>query len=163
MIVVSNTSPIIGLAAIGCLDLLKRLYDCIITPDAVYQELTVAGKGQPGSSEVRSSDWIVSQAVSNRKLVNVLEIELDEGEAEAIALAVEIKAQLLFIDERRGRSVAKRLGIDVVGTLGILVEAKQKGLIPALRPLLDDLLMKAGFRISQQLYARVLEAVQEAT
>jgi predicted nucleic acid-binding protein len=163
MIVVSNSSPLIAMAAIGRLDLLKRLYGRLLVPEAVNREVTVTGNGQPGAEEVRISNWVISQMVTDRVLVNSLQIGLDEGEAEAITLALETQAQLLLIDERRGRRVATRLGINVVGTLGILVEAKQKTLIPVLEPVLADLLKKAGFRISQQLYERILHVVGETS
>jgi len=87
--------------------------------------------------------------------------ELDPGEAEAIALAKELKADLLLMDERRGRRVASRLGLRFVGLLGILVEAKHKGLIKAVKPILDSLITKAGFWLGNRLYTRILETVGE--
>ena len=161
MIVVSNTSPIINLAAVGQLDLLRQLYGKVIIPQAVYHEITVIGAGQPGAMEVQTLEWIETKQVTNRALVMVLQTELDEGEAEAIALAIELRAGLLLLDERRGRAVASRLGIRFVGLLGVLIEAKQKGYHPAVKPVLDDLVTKAGFWVSQQLYARVLQAAGE--
>jgi predicted nucleic acid-binding protein len=97
----------------------------------------------------------------NRVLVTALQAELDEGEAEAIALAIQLKAHLLLLDERRGRAVASRLGLRFIGLLGVLVEAKQKGYISRVKPLLDHLIAKAGFWVSHQLYARVLREVGE--
>ncbi|MFC1851645.1 DUF3368 domain-containing protein [candidate division CSSED10-310 bacterium] len=115
----------------------------------------------PGASEVREFDWIVSQRVQNRPVVNALDSELDKGESEAIALALEIKADMLLIDERRARQIAIHLGLKVVGILGVLVEAKHKSLIPSLKSVLDNLISKAGFRVSHKLYEKVLEAVDE--
>ena len=161
MIVVSDASPIIGLAAIGHLDLIRKMYKRVVIPEAVYREIAVAGGGQPGGDEVQSEDWIVTQSVSELRLINALKIELDEGETEAIALAVEINAELVLIDERRARAVAARFGLDVVGILDVLVEAKQQNLFTTLKPLLDDLILKAGFRISEKLYKRVLQKVEE--
>ncbi|MEZ5585249.1 MAG: DUF3368 domain-containing protein, partial [Candidatus Competibacteraceae bacterium] len=111
MTVVSNTSPIINLAAIGQLELLKQLYGRIIIPQAVYQEIAMTGAGQAGSREVQQADWISRCTVADGSLISALSVELDAGEAEAISAAVEYQAALLLIDEQRGRSVAQRLGL----------------------------------------------------
>ena len=161
MIVVSNTSPIVNLAAVGQLDLLQQLYEKLSIPQAVYREITVVGAGQPGAMEVQTLEWIGSRRVTDRVLVTVLQTELDEGEAEAIALAIELRADLLLLDERKGRMVASRLGLRFIGILGVLIEAKQRGCIPAVKPVLDDLVARAGFWVSRQLYTRVLEVAGE--
>ncbi len=111
MIVVSNTSPIINLATVGELDLLRRCYGKIIIPQAVYDEIAVVGAGQPGAIEVQTLPWIETKQVTNRTLVKVITTELDDGEAETIALGLELKADLLLLDERRGRIVASRLAL----------------------------------------------------
>ena len=99
--------------------------------------------------------------MQNEIVVRALQSELDHDEATAIALAVERQAEVVLIDERRARAVATRLGLNVVGVLGVLVEAKRKALIPQLKPLLDDLITRAGFWVSAQLYEQVLQAVGE--
>jgi hypothetical protein len=134
MIVVSNTSPLVNLAAIGQLDLLKQLYGGIVIPQAVYAEIVIAGAGQPGAVEVKTLDWIKTRPVANRTAVASLQLELDAGEAEAILLAVELNAGLILLDERKGRRVALRLGLRPMGLLGALVEAKHKGSVVAVKP-----------------------------
>lgn len=161
MIVVSNTSPITNLAAVGQLDLLRQLYENILIPQAVYEELTSGGGQQPGATEVQTFAWIETRAVKDRALVAALRGELDEGEAEAIALAKELAADLLLLDERRGRTVASRLALRFVGVLGTLIEAKQRGLLLTVKPVLDDLVTKAGFWVSPQLYTRILQVAGE--
>ncbi len=161
MIIISDTSPLINLAAVGQLDLLRQLYDRVIIPQAIYDEIVVAGVGQPGAAEVKTASWIETRRSQDQVLVNVLKLELDRGEAEALALAVELKVDLLLIDERKGRIIATRLGLTHIGLLGALVEAKQRGLLSAVKPILDDLIAKAGFWISADLYRRVLLAVAE--
>ena len=161
MIIVSDTSPLINLAAVGHLDLLRQLYQHVIIPQAIYDEIFLAGTGQPGAAEVKAASWIETRRLQDQALVKVLLLELDHGEAEALALAVELKADLLLMDERKGRTIAARLGFAYIGLLGILVEAKQQGAINAVQPILDDLIAKAGFWISADLYRRVLQAVAE--
>ena len=159
MIVVSDTSPITNLAAVGQLDLLRQIYGRVIIPEAVFQELTVVGGHHPGAV-AQQLDWIETRSVSNRLLVNVLRVDFDDGEAEAIALAQEMAADLLLIDEHLGRAVATRLGIRIIGLLGVLIEAKHRGLVQEVKPLVDTL-MNLGFHVKQDLYQRVLQAAGE--
>jgi len=161
VIVVSDTSPIIGLAAVGYLDLLRELYGTVLLPTAVLEELTAAEPPAPALREVQTADWLRVLGVREPALTAALELELDRGEAEAIALAVEHEADLLLLDERKARVVARRLGRPVIGVLGVLVEAKRRQLLPAVRPVLDELLTRAGFRISESLRARVLQETGE--
>jgi hypothetical protein len=161
MIVVTNTSPIINLAAVGQLGLLRQLYGQIVIPQAVYAEIVGRGAGQPGADEVAASDWIRTRQVVNRTAVAALQLELDDGEAEAIALAVEASADLLLMDEALGRAIAARFGLRFIGLLGCLVKAKNKELVSAVRPIVDDLIEKASFWIGRPLYERVLQAAGE--
>jgi len=161
VIVVSDTSPLINLATVNSLNLLHELYSQIVIPQAVYNEIVIHGEGQAGSEEIKSLDWIEVRQVVNNPMVRALEADLDIGEAEAIVLAVEMKADLLLIDERKGRTVAERLEINHIGLLGILVQAKHNGLIPAVGPLMDKLMTEAGFWISNDLYEHVLHATGE--
>lgn len=127
MIIVSNTSPITNLAAIGQFDLLHCLYGSIHIADAVWNELHADEYEWPGAVETASAGWIIRHSVSNRPLVNILRRDLDRGEAESIALALELKAYLLLLDEKDGRHIAQRAGLTVVGVVGMLLEAKAKG------------------------------------
>jgi predicted nucleic acid-binding protein len=130
VIVVSDASPLISLAVAGYLDVLQSLYGRVIIPEAVYQEVTGGVPRLPGALAIQELQWIVSQPVQNDAMVRALQGELDHGEAEAIALAVELQAGLILIDERRARAIAARMGLNVVGVLGVLVEAKHKALVP---------------------------------
>jgi hypothetical protein len=105
--------------------------------------------------------WLEIQSPINSQLLDTLNQTLDPGEAEAIALAVELSADRLLIDERLGRSIAAGYGLKLRGLLGILINAKRQGLIPVLKPILDRLINQAGFRVSQALYDRTLQEVGE--
>ena len=161
MIVVSNTSPIFYLSTIGQLDLLRQLYNEILIPTTVFNEITNVGNTDVSARVVPELSWIKTQSAADQALVRTLSKELDPGEAEAIALAVELKADRLLIDERLGRSTALRLGLKITGVLGILVAAKHNNLIQEVKPLLDILIDRVGFWIDEQLYTEVLQAVDE--
>lgn len=161
MIIVSDTSPINNLAAINQLHLLQQLYGTVLIPEAVYRELTDPSFPVAGATEVQTSNWIKTRSVSDRAIVQALSNELDIGEAEALALAVEVQADQVLIDERRGRLIAARLNIRYTGILGLLIEAKSQGLITAVKPLLDALIIQAGFWVAESLYDSVLRLVDE--
>lgn len=164
MIIVSDTSPITNLAAIGQLDLLRQLYSRVIIPEAVYNEMVDINKIVPGAVEVKTLSWIHTQTVINS--LQVTEIQENNqsihlGEAEAIILSLEMKADLLLMDERRGRIVATNYGINITGLLGVLIQAKKQRLIPAIKPLIDQLITQDNFRVNPQLYTVVLQASNE--
>lgn len=161
MIIISDTSVINNLAAIDQLDLLQKLYGNIVIPQAVYDELTLPNFWVAEANEVQSFNWIKVRSVSNDSLLERLEQELDIGESEAIALAIELKAELILIDERRARKIAEEWNLRYTGILGILIEAKNQGMISAVKPLLDSLIKEAGFWIASSLYKRVLKEVSE--
>ena len=163
MIVISDTSAITNLAAIQYLQLLPQLYNQVTIPEAVYRELVEIDPPVPGTFEVQTAPWLEVRQVVSRTVVERLQVEvrLDPGESEAIALALELNADLLLIDERRGRTEANRLGVRITGLLGILVEAKQKKLIAAVKPLMDALIATSDFRVSSALYNQILDVVDE--
>jgi predicted nucleic acid-binding protein len=161
MIVVSDASPIITLSSVGQLQLLRLLYSKILIPHAVFSEITEVEKDLPGASELAGCDWITVKHIKDKILFKALIADLDTGESEAIVLAVEGNAQLFLADERRARNIATRLGINVIGVAGILIEAKRKNLIPEVKPLLNGMIRKSGFRISRELYNLILNTAGE--
>ncbi|MBM4458800.1 MAG: DUF3368 domain-containing protein [Chloroflexi bacterium] len=161
MIVVSNTSPLTNLAAIGQFDLLHKLYGEIHMPLGVWDELNAGGKRWPGRDEVARSDWVKHHTVQNRALVTALLRDLESGEAESIALCLELAADLLLMDEKEGRRAAERHGLNVIGVVGVLIEAKANGFVNHVRPYLDALRRIAGFRLRESLYSYVLTIVHE--
>lgn len=161
MIVVSNTSPLTNLAAIGQFHLLQLLYEHVHISEGVWAELNANQHPWPGSREVAAADWIEQIPVANHQLALALRRDLDRGEAESIALALELNADLLLLDERDGRHTAQRFGVRVIGVLGILLEAKKKGHIDSLKPQLDALRHTAGFYLGKNVYQYVLELAEE--
>ena len=141
--------------------MLEALYQTVVVPDVVASELAAASN--PTISAILQLGWIQTQPLTNSQLANQLQQErgLDAGEANAIALALELQADDLLIDERLGRQEAVRLGLSIIGILGVLLVAKQRNLIPQVQPVMDTLINKAGFRVSPQLYQRVLALAQE--
>lgn len=152
---ICDASPIVNLARIEALHLLPDLYDAVMLPEAVWQEVVVEGEGQPGARAVRTASWIERRTVSNSDLVRALRQDLDAGEAEAIALAVETDGAVLLMDERHGRETASHFDVPHLGLIGVLVDAKENRHIEAIQPHLDAL-QQAGFWIGDQLYRRVL-------
>jgi hypothetical protein len=161
MSIVSNASPLINLARINQLELLHKLYGEIYIPEAVWQEVVVAGTGLPGADIVATASWIKRQVVTNASLVQALQQDLDAGESEALALALELKAELLLMDEILGRETAQHLGLRFIGIIGILIEAKHAGQVKVIKPYLDALREDAGFRVRETLYEHVLQDVNE--
>jgi uncharacterized protein len=161
MIVVSNTSPLTNLAAIGQFDLLERLYARLHIADGVWAELGSEGRHCPGRDEVSAADWIERHAVRNQDLVTALQRDLHQGEAETIALALEIGADLVLLDEKEARHLAQRLGLRFIGVVGLLIEAKTKGHIAKVRPCLDKLRQEAGFYLSDSVYRHAMMLAQE--
>ena len=135
--VIANASPLINLAAIECMELVREYHGRIAVPPAVWREVVIEGEGKPGASELvaaRSDGWIQVMAPTNESLIGLLKRELDEGEAEAIALAVERNADLILLDERDARRAAATLGLQRTGVVGILMRAKLSGRFVSVPP-----------------------------
>ncbi len=161
MIVVSNTSPLTNLAAIGQFDLLHKLYSEIYISNGVWNELNAFERPWPGSKEVAEADWVHRHTVGNHLWVSTLRSDIDRGEAESIVLASELEADIILLDEKEGRNAARRAKLNPVGVIGVLLEAKNKRFISNLRPYLDSLRQLAGFRISESLYIHALNLANE--
>lgn len=159
-IVVSDATPLIALAKIGQLAWLPDLFGKVLIPSAVYTEITVAGAGRNGAAEIQSANWIRMAAVADRSKVNYLLTQLDIGEAEAIVLAQEQHADWLLVDERKARTIAQQLGLRMIGTVGLLLLAKQQGKLLTIRPLLDAL-RDQQFHLSPKVYDWVLQQANE--
>ena len=161
MIVVSNTTPLIGLAVIQRFDLLSQLFGKIYIAQAVYDEAVIAGREAGGAKhEVSTAPWIEMVKVRDHLAVEVLLDELDLGEAETIILAREIGADWVLMDEKKGRRKLSELGLNKIGTAGLLLKAKQVGLLPLIRPDLE-LLRQRGFSLSQVVVDAVLHEAGE--
>ena len=161
MIIVANAGPLIALARIGHFELLRLLYSELSIPTAVQDEVAGSGQSRPGAIEMEAAEWIRVATVENQTAVELLRERLDRGESEAIILAIELEAELLLIDEARGRRVAQAQGLNYIGTVGVLIQARQNGLIRAITPLLDELIA-SGFRMDEALYRTAQELVNEA-
>lgn len=158
MIVVSDTSPITYLHQIERFTLLRSLYGEVVVPPAVERELREAAPIHEGL------DWSALRVVEpkNSGMVTSLSASLDLGESEAIVVASEIQADLLLIDEANGREVARRMGIRLTGLLGLLLEAKNRGLVSSLANELDRLQKDTSFRIRPEVRAEVLRLAGES-
>jgi len=163
MIIISDTSPLSSLALVGYLSILKDIYTNVVIPQAVANELANLTEEDIRIKATLSLEWIQVQQATNLELVACLrnEYNLDLGEAEAIALALELKADELLIDERLGRREAVRLGLSITGILGVLLIAKNRGLVSKVKPIMESLISQANFRISHQLYEEVLQTANE--
>lgn len=160
MSIVADAGPILSFARANRLELLHQVIGDLTIPDAIYEEIVVRGAGKPGSTEVQGASWIRPRPVRDRAFVDQLPPKLHLGEREAIALAKE-QREVLLVDEREARREAIRQGITVMGSLRVLREAKTRGIIPRVRPILGELIA-AGMYISEPLYEAFLRQLDEA-
>lgn len=153
----------LNLAAVGQLDLLRKLYAEVLIPPMVASELNRNGFPVSASTfPVSASTWIRVTAPRDLEAVSILMRKLDPGESEAIALALEQRADLLLIDERRGWRIAMEKGIPSIALLGVLAEAKSRGVIHLCRPILDEMRRCAGFWIGKELRSKYLISLGES-
>jgi len=156
--VISNNTALVALWVLGRLELLRELFGEVLIPQAVYDEF-LATEDALRQAALENAPWIRPVPVESPQRARVY-VGLDRGEAEVLALAEERAARLVIIDERKGRRYAQRLELSLTGTLGLLLLAKERGLIVSLAPLLVEL-QEAGLYLDPQLVTRVLELAGE--
>jgi uncharacterized protein len=160
MSIIADSGPILSFARANRLELLHQVIGGLTIPDAIYEEIVIRGAGKPGSTEVQGASWIRPLPVRDRVFVDQLPPKLHLGEREAIALAKE-QGVALLVDEREARREALHQGIAVMGSLRVLREAKTRGIIPRVRPVLDELIA-AGMYIGEAVYGAFLHQLDEA-
>ena len=158
--IIADAGPPIAFARIGRLALLQQVVGGLLVPDAVYEDLVVKGGDRPGAEEVRRGEAIERRTLRNRQALTQLPRSLAQGECEAILLAEEEGAPLL-VDERKAREAAEQRGIEVVGSLWVLKEAKQRGMILAVRPIIEDLLAVGYWFHPERVIRHFLEEMGE--
>lgn len=158
---VSDSSPLILFSAIGRLELLHEVFGEILVPPAVWREIVVRGAGRPGANELQEVDWIRQQSPTSPMLSVVRRAGIDDGETEAIALALSMRpAATVILDDVPARRVALNAGLDVTGTGGAVVLAKQFGLVSIVGPTLREL-RAAGLYLSDSTLRRFIELAGE--
>lgn len=161
MIVISDSTILIGLVKIGKLDLLKEIFSKVYIPGEVFKEVVERGKGKPGSKDIKEAAWIEPKSVKDKIQVSFLLGSLEKGEAEVLVLAREMNADLILLDEEKARKSAVIAGFEIMGLLGLFILAKNLGLIHEVRPLVDKLMIKK-FRISDKIIEKTLKKAGEA-
>ena len=162
--IICNTSPIIGLISFGKLSLLGELFDELILPEAVYRELCADSSAhQKEIDEIKDcvrKGYFKIYSVKNSDMVKSMYGKLHYGELEVIVAAKELGLQMAVIDEKAARKMASEFLVDTIGILGILILAKQRGLVKCIKPDVDKLRMN-GYRISDELYIQILTKAGE--
>jgi len=147
-LIIADSTCLIGLERIGKIDLLPQMFSQVIIPPEVQKEFGI------------DFSWLIVKSTQNIGMVTSLKLVVDDGEAEAITLAYELGSRLI-VDDKQARNTAKRLGIKIIGTVGILVKAKQLGLLEKLLPILEAL-ESNSFYLSQSLKTEALILVDES-
>ena len=164
MIVVSDTTPLISLLKISRLDLLEKLFGEVLIPSAVFNELTTDERFQLEANQIRQEKFIVVKEVNNLESVSILKraTGLDQGESEAIVLTDELKADLLLMDEAKGRNVSAQMGLRIMGTIGILMAAYEEHELTSDEVIeCVDGLQRAGRHIGQRHYQMLLSRLKD--
>jgi predicted nucleic acid-binding protein len=158
VIVVSDSSPLIALARVGQFHLLQSLFGEVLVPGAVWDEVVQVDR--PEVTQIVAAEWVKVVAVPDDSYLLVLRTEVDRGEAEAIALAADVRADLLLLDERYARQLAVSMGFEIIGVAGVLGLAKARGFLIEVRPVLDQL-RELNFHLGTALYEQTLRSAGE--
>jgi predicted nucleic acid-binding protein len=162
MLTVSNTSPLLNLAIIDHLSLPEKQFQTVYIPEAVLAELRV-NENLNGSNHLKAAlekGWLKVQPVQNKAFVKLLRRELDQGESEAIALAIEKQADLILLDEKEGRRIARTLNLRITGILGIAIKAFQNGDLESMSEFIQKLRTQAHFHVSPSLEQQILAQIK---
>lgn len=154
--VVCNSSPLIHLAKIKMWEILESFFGEILVPEVVYRECVSEGGEREDAKEIEKARWIRVVNIQDEELKIALNVVLDEGESESIVLALEQSADLILLDDYEAREFARTYGLNITGTVGILMKAKKEGKITSLKEELERL-RESGFWLSNYLYTQVLQ------
>ncbi len=147
--IVSDTSCFIILTNIGELDLLRKTYGQIVTTIEVATEF---GQTLP--------DWVELKSAADKTRQQILELQIDKGEASAIALALEIPDSTIILDDFKARKIAEHLGLEITGTIGVIIKAKLQGILPSIKPYLEKI-HTTDFRITKEIEQQALKEAGE--
>ena len=157
---VCNTSPLLYLGRIALVQLLPALFDPVYVPETVILELDAGRLLRPDTIDPRGLKWITRVSISQTSVDSLPPNRLGSGERAVIAYASAQSGCVVGLDDRQARLLAQQLGLTVVGTIGILIKAKQAGLIPSVWPLLDAV-HREGFHITTEVYSEALQLIGE--
>ncbi|NYB72922.1 DUF3368 domain-containing protein [Sedimentibacter hydroxybenzoicus DSM 7310] len=154
--IIANSTPIIALNKIGRLDLLKQIYGKIIIPYAVYEEIILDSNLKESNDFIEESGFIKIIKIKNEEAKKIFVASLHKGEVEVMILAKEIEADLCIIDDLLARKYARYYKLNITGTIGVILKAKELGIVTIIKPILDELII-CGIYIDTKLYNKVLE------
>lgn len=161
MIVIADTSVLLNLALVGQIQLLHSLFGQVVIPPAVQHEFMRLAATKGRFAGLKLPEWVQIKPLQELQLSEAEFNQLDLGESAAISLAIELHADAVLMDESEGRAVAQAHGLRTIGIVGILIQARHSGLLDAVRPVLDDLRLKARFRLSDALISQALTICRE--
>ncbi len=159
-LIIINSTPIIALASIDKISLLNELYGKVFIPEAVHNEISAKSGSKAHLAIEKFQDWVIIKSIQNMEAKRFFKVQLHDGEVEVMILGRELEADMLIIDDYLAREYAKYLGFKVTGTLGLLLKAKENGIIECVKPLVNNL-VDNGIYIDDKLYQSILEIAGE--